>query len=397
LRTATFFLFLGTWLVFMPFHPGHPLTVDSVVTLDTVRAMSQGTLSIPKAMVTREGRNGRQYSLYGPLLPLLSLPAYKVVSMMESHPSQPGSPFITWADYTALGINQWICALLVALVFETALAWGLPVSWALGVSVAVATSTMILPYSRDYFSQPLAALCVFGAFLSLRHSVSNHSRVKMTLSSLWMGAAVLTRMDMLVLVPGFLFSGLLALRKTCLGISFRGVCLLIIPFLVCLMGLLVFDWYRWGTWFSTPYQRMPFTTPLIDSLPRFFYSRDLSLFLFNPLLLPSLVFLVLTWRESRWLWSGILIGGLCYFIVVASYVDFHGGICPGPRYLLVLVPVFLLPLLAGLGKPNWRTPLIGAVLVTCWIVGLMMNGYAAWVDYSQSLPAWDFWRGLVSS
>lgn len=397
MKPVTLLLFLGTWLAYMQFHPGHPLTVDSMVTLDTVRAMAQGSLAIPKTMVTRQGRNGQQYSLYGPLLPLVSLPAYKVASWLEGQSSEPGTAQITRADYVALGTNQWISALIVVLLFTTALCWGTPFYWALGVSVAAAFTTMLLPYSRDFFTQPLVALCVFSAFRLLLFTRNAGSRAGLAWASLMIGAAVLTRMDMIVILPGFLLCGFHALRKMDSGVTWRDIGLLLIPLLACLLGLIVFDWYRWGIWFFSPYSSLPFTTPLIDSLPRFIYSHDLSVFLFNPLLIPSMVLMVYTWREAWWLWSGILVSDICYLILVASYVDYHGGICPGPRYLLALMPLNLMPLLLGLGMPGMRTLVTGMVLAVCGVAGLMMNGYAAWVDYTQAVPAWTFWSGVISN
>ncbi len=394
MKPVTLLLFLGTWLAYMQFHPGHPMTVDSMVTLDTVRAMAQGSLAVPKAMVTRQGRNGFQYSLYGPLLPLVALPAYKVVSWLDGRSSEPGSAHFTWADYAALGTNQWICALIVVLLYVTARGWGAPLPWALGISLVSAFATMLLPYSRDFFNQPLVALCVFSAFRFLAISGNAGSRIGLTWASFMIGAAVLARMDMVVILPGFLLCGFLALRKMDSGGTWREIGLLVIPLLACVLGLLVFDWYRWGTWFFTPYSKLPFTTPLIDSLPRFIYSHDLSVFLFNPLLIPSMVLLVCTWKEAGWLWSGILVSDICYLLVVASYVDYHGGICPGPRYLLSLMPLNLMPLLLGLRMPEMRRLVMVVVLTGCGVVGLMMNGYAAWVDYTQAVPAWDFWRSF---
>lgn len=357
--------------------------------------MAHGSLAVPKAMVTREGRNGAQYSLYGPLLPLVSLPAYKLTSWGEGSSSGPGAPEISWADMAALGTNQWICALLASLMFEMALFWGVPLWRAVGVSILTAFTTMLLPYSRDYFTQPLAALCVLSAFVGLRQSSAAGTLKGLVLSSFMIGAAVLTRMDMLVMVPGFLLSGLLALSQSRVGITQRSLGLLMIPLFSCLAGLILFDWYRWGAWLTTPYTRMPFSTPLIDSLPRFLWSHDLSLFLFNPLLIPSFFLMAFTWKEERWLWSGILLSSVSYLLLIASYVDYHGGVCPGPRYLLVLVPLNLLPLLRGLGRLSIRNWATVGVLVVCGFVGLMLNGYAALVDYSQAVPAWDFWKSFL--
>ncbi|MCA9425558.1 MAG: hypothetical protein KC994_10820, partial [Candidatus Omnitrophica bacterium] len=84
-------LFLISGLFFTLFHPGHPMTVDSAATLQTVRALARGHLHIPEMMVTRPGREGRHYSYYGPLLPVLSLPGYFLGSQFDNPPPPPGA------------------------------------------------------------------------------------------------------------------------------------------------------------------------------------------------------------------------------------------------------------------------------------------------------------------
>jgi hypothetical protein len=405
-------LFLGSWCFFTLFHPGKPLTVDSKVNLDTVRAMARGGLAVPEAFVTRKGRGGLHYSLYGPLLPVLSLPAYKAVSLFESNPPAPGEERIGWADRAALGTNQWISAAIVTLIYLSGLLFGVPSGLSFYLSILAGISTMVLPYSRDYFSQPAAALGLLACFYFLLRWERTGQPRWMSYASVSMGFAVLARMDVAVAFPGMLASGFLVSREIRRRepeeqpLHLGG---LLWPFLVCAGGLLLFDRYRWGSWTGAPYGGLRFDAPLIDSLPRFLFSRDLSVFLYNPLLVASVAPLFLSWRSCWRLWTGILLCDAFYLILVGKYQDFHGGICPGPRYLLALVPLNLLPLAAGLARTSPPSPLscrrgdershrwlIWAGLGLLALPGILVNGYSAVVDYGQAPSAWIFWKTLFS-
>lgn len=398
MRAQALVLFLTSGLFFTAFHPGKPLTVDSKVTLDTVRAMARGGLSIPEEFVTRVGRDGKHYSLYGPLLPVLSIPGYLLGCLLDEDPPEPGESRMGWGDCFALAGNQWISAGIVTLFFLTALEFGAVVRSALVLAMLASVSTMILPYSRDYFTQPLAALTLLAAFHALLAFERTGDRALLFAASTAMGLALLTRLDMAAALPGLLWIGVAVQRHPRNDGERNPVDLmpLLAPMLACVLALLAFDWVRWGRLFGAPYGTQRFDTPLIDSVPKLLFGADLSVFLYNPLLVASGIAMALTWREKRHLWVGILVSAFAHLYVVAKYNDYHGGLCPGPRYLLSLVPLSLAPLGAALSQRrlDGSGTLFGLLVLAA--PGVLINGYSVAVDYTQAPAAWYFWVGKIA-
>lgn len=385
--------------------PGKPLTVDSLTNLETTRALAQGKLSVPRSLVTRQGHDGNHYSLYGPLLPMIALPGYLLGEAIGNR-SSPGASSFMLGDQLALATNTWISAIIVWLLYRIGLFAGASAWRVVYLAGLCGLSTMLLPYSRDFFNQPLAAACLLIAHILLiiqnnhleQSSGTDGKFLWLGCASLAMGAAILSRMDMCALVPGFYMSAYLMQPRQLFGMTYRSIrwlAALLMPLSACLMGLLLLDRYRWGGWLATPYASLSFNTPLIDTLPRFFFSPDLSLIFHNPLLLVSWGMIPFSWRQYRWLYIGIFISSITYLILVGSYVDYHGGICPGPRYLMVLVPLHLVPLF--LGWKNLERKWIAVIAIgLVALPGILMNGYSAFVDYTQMPTAWDFWSGILT-
>ncbi len=399
MKSQALLLFLAAWLFFTAFHPGRPLTVDGKVTLDTVRAMARGGLAVPKALVTREGRNGEHYSLYGPLLPLVSLPGYRVGCLFDPEPPGPGEERMGWGDCFALASNQWISAGITTLLYVVALRFGASGRSALALAALASVSTMVLPYSRDYFTQPLAALMLLAAFLALMAHDRHGGRMLLFAASTAMGLVLLARLDMAATLPGFLWAGRgvqRARQERGGGLPRIELALLLAPLLACVLGLLVFDWMRWGGLFSAPYGTQRFDTPLIDSLPRLLFSGDLSVFLHNPLLIASALGMTFTWKSERHVWVGILLADLGYLYIVGKYNDYHGGLCPGPRYLLALIPLSLVPLAAALARWDLSRPSRFVGLLVLAAPGVLLNGYSTVVDYAQAESAWTYWTGKLA-
>jgi len=172
---------------------------------------------------------------------------------------------------------------------------------------------------------------------------------------------------------------------------------MLLPFFVSIALLLLFDSVRWGEWSGSHYGELGFNTPLMDSMPRFVLSPELSLFLYNPLILASFYFLFRYWNAFKWFGIGLLAMDLIYLFVVAMYKDYHGGLCPGPRYFLSLVPLNLIPLFLGLSQERNRTFWVWGMLGVLVMVGISINGYEATVDYTTAPPAWDYWKGMLIS
>ena len=395
MKSVAALLFVLLWGFFSLFHPGRTFTVDGAVSLDTVRSMGRGRLDVPETLVTRPGRGGLHYSLYGPLLALVSLPGYALGSTIDPEPPGPGSRVFGWGDRFALATNQWVSAAIGAVLFLAAREFGNSARRSTTFAVAACLSTMVLPYSRDFFTQPLAALLVLLAGYFLLSTTDGRGERVRFASGCAFGLAILARMDMGILLPGFLvWIGIEAWGDR--SRVFRSLRAFAVPVLGCLALLLLFDRFRWGSWAGAPYGDQRFDRPLVDTIPRLLFSPELSVLLYNPLLVPSFLATPFLWKERKALCLGIAAMNLCYLVLVGKYNDFHGGLCPGPRYLLALVPIGLLPLAAALGTPRAIPAWLIAALCLCFLVGLGMNGYEVSVDYTAAPRAREFWTALLS-
>jgi len=146
--------------------------------------------------------------------------------------------------------------------------------------------------------------------------------------------------------------------------------------------LLVFNWVFFGSPWRPP---QPFITGnLIEGIRGLLVSRGHGLFVFAPVA----VIAMLAWplairkrpRESYIIGSGFLL----YFLLMAAYSIWHGGECYGPRYLVPVIPLFMVPLGLALA---WalrcsRPALLGITLI-CGL-SLWLNLIAA-VHYCGSL------------
>ncbi len=97
----------------------------------------------------------------------------------------------------------------------------------------------------------------------------------------------------------------------------------------------------------------------------------MGLFFFSPFLLPALAAPVVLWRRGeRSFAAGV---GACVWLqplVMAGYANWHGGATLGPRYLGVVVPMFVLAaLLVPLGR--WRSVWVGAATASLVLHALL--------------------------
>jgi hypothetical protein len=111
-----------------------------------------------------------------------------------------------------------------------------------------------------------------------------------------------------------------------------------------------------------------FETPLLTGLHGLLFSKGKSIFVFAPLILLAIWEFPALWRRNRDLGFVCGMGPLAYLLFYATYTQWEGGYCPGPRYLLsgiLLSCVALGPLLAQANPRVWRIALVLCLLGAC--------------------------------
>ncbi|NJL92732.1 MAG: hypothetical protein HC915_02850, partial [Anaerolineae bacterium] len=154
-----------------------------------------------------------------------------------------------------------------------------------------------------------------------------------------------------------------------------------VPILLGVGGLLLHNALRSGNPWTSGYADQGFETPPWVGISGLLLAPGRSVFLFAP----PLVLAVWLWRPFWRRWPALaeaigLAWGLA-LLVYGSWWAWHGGWAWGPRFLVPLLPVSLLPLGLVWEQPRmlWRVGLAGAVLV-----GALVNGLGTWTDVNRT-------------
>jgi hypothetical protein len=183
-------------------------------------------------------------------------------------------------------------------------------------------------------------------------------------SSVWSGAfcgyGVLTRTELILVVPWALLYFVLAVRSR--RADWRpALAAFGVPLLICACLWLGWNWLRFDAWLQTGavYQlaagRTLFQPRLVlQSVPAQLLSFQRSIFVYSPPLLLALAAWPTLWRRSRSL-SIVATGiGLTLFAFFSTFSAWNAAASWGPRFLVPLTPILMLPLARWLDSRRRR-------------------------------------------
>lgn len=222
------------------------------------------------------------------------------------------------------------------------------------LALSYALGTMALPHGRTFFSEPLAGLGILLGFYLAGFGPITPARCAAIGAA--MALALLTRLDSLVMLPGI---GLTLLWRYALenagpkslssvqqfaqlvlatpAFLFRFILLLIGPSSV-LVWQLTFNTLAFGGPFESAYadqtEGINFSTPWLIGAHGFLGSPGKSLFLFSPIILLALF----GWRRLFHLYPalswGLWLAIIAKVFLHATWQNWAGGWCWGPRHIM---------------------------------------------------------------
>lgn len=381
--------FLGFLIFYHLTISGQLSSPDEEVLFRVARAValtgSSAVAPIQAGFATRQGLDGKQYAQYGLGQPLLAIPWYWLGRWWAQADPVDRSWFLpspyhqheqTWQAYQErFGVtlfNGWVSAALAALAgWCAARLWG---NGHAGTWVALATGlgTMVWPYAKTFFSEPLAALFLLTAWACLVCLADLPHWV--LLSGLAMGWAVLVRLDSLAFLPGFLFLACWAKPRPWLN-----AVLWLAPISLACGFLGWVNYERFGFIFSSGYSDQPegiaFSTPLLEGLHGLLLSPGRSLFLYGPALVLAPYGWVRLARSRRRIVLGTVLAGVPFLLAMASWQNWEGGWCWGPRHIYQLTPLLALGIgWLGAGSFKTWTPWKRGLLWSWCVVSVFISG-----------------------
>jgi hypothetical protein len=388
---AALALYLGT-------SGGSMATTDAVVTFDLTKGLvERHSLALSGNLLGLEsmrGTDGRYYSPFGIVPSVYNVPFYLAGRCVGAAVGRGlGSPDTLPKAVVTLG-GAVAAALVVWATFL--LAWRL-CGTARGACIAaglLATGTLLWPYSKFGFNQPLAALFVVLAAVALLQGVREEWWPAGTWAGVWTGLALLTRHELgLLAAVGAVYLFVATRSRPAagrrLGARFGIACLAA----VVVWGTL--NAIRFGNPLDTGLLRDPtpaFGSPIAEGLAGLLFSPGASLFLYSPVVLLAVPALWHLWRKDRptaWLLGAPVVLLLLLYAQLGNWV---GGRSYGGRYLVVVLPLCCaaLPPWLAIARGRMARWLVAAVCVAsvaAQVPGVAMDFGKAGLAWARQYPA----------
>ncbi len=326
------------------------------------------------------GRNGRLYSKYGLGQSVAAIPFWLLGRLLSW--LTPGLGHDYAVRFAASFLNGVATALTAWLVFDTSLALGYRPATAMALSLSYGLATMAWPYAKNWYSEPSVTMLVLLTFDAGIRIGNVWSRRDGWSGGVAFALAVLFRITTLIWLPAFL---LLFIGPGTGNRRARAAAILI-PALLAVALTGIYNIARFGSPLSFGYPEAHWDSPIVLGLIGLLGSAGKGLFYYNPPLMLGLAGLVLWFSAAR----GRRVEGATVLALatltlgyVAPYRFWTGGWNWGPRFLLPLIPMMLLP--AGALLELARSRLVPALWVASCVLGVLVNLPAVLVDHSRYL------------
>lgn len=235
-------------------------------------------------------------------------------------------------------------------------------------ALAYGLTTLAWPYSRTFFREPLLALLTtlaMAAYVRWRKA----ARWRYALIGLgWAALSVAVKLTSVVLLLIYGLALLPALlqsrRQRALVVWAGGLVLLGGALFLAALGV------RYGEMNLVELWRTAWATDVWTRLLRIYgllLSPGKGLFLYSPTLLLALPGLLALWRRERAVAAFVIGVVVAYLGLYSGYGMWYGGLCWGPRFLVPIIPLLMIPMAETLSSQR-RLARVG-------IVGLLLIGF----------------------
>jgi len=376
----SFLLFLNFF--YFLFSSGRVRTIDEVSAAFQVESIARhGTAAIPQAVEAKMfygtlDRFGQPESPYPPGQAVAMLPWYAAGRFAGKHlPGVPSDLRDIVSDFFLTGESAFFSALAAALALCMFLQLGIAPKISLIAAGILALATPLAAYSGWLFSEPLATALLLGAaaiLFAAPQGTTIHIARALGAGAL-LGAAIWVRPTHIIVMPIFLIALFVRERE-------KGRNAAAAVAIAAGVGVALLLWrnaYLHGSPVEFGYPTAAeggkalntFQTPLATGLLGFLVSPGKSIFLFSPPILLAMLGLPRLWRRDRGLAFVAAAAPIAYLLFFATYTQWEGGYCYGPRYLVPALALLGLGVGPALERASRNTRLVAiAVFVAGFFV-----------------------------
>ncbi|RMH56214.1 MAG: hypothetical protein D6679_09795 [Candidatus Hydrogenedentota bacterium] len=368
-------LFAAFLLFEIAFAPGHLFSYDEVVILETAQQiLDSAQAGLPDTREIREyskvGRDGRLYSKFGMGMTGAVLPFAAAGRLLGLRLS----PRLRreFSDFIASFANAFYLALLGSFLYLLMRDYRLSRRAGTAATVTAILGTSLCVFGRGLFNDLVTGLGLLLAFRSARTN-------RPFLAGSAVAISIASRLEYVLVLPAFfLFAGVRRRPARFLApLVFTG-------------GLLfLYNAARFGAFFdqgqinTDPYDT--FSTPLLNGLTGLFLSPGKGVFWYTPPLLLAILAVGDFSRRYRTDLAVIVALSVPLVILHAKWHSWMGGWSFGPRRLIALLPLWLLP--SGLAVEKlMRTRRGIGILGGIFCFGLAVQSSGLLVNFMRAIP-----------
>ena len=344
----------------------------------------------------RPAPDGKFYSPYPVLPSIVDYPAAR----LEKKVKREWKPGLALTDPLGIHVASAICGALTCLLFfRICRRLGVSVPVAGGSTLVLGVATMIWPYARDPFSEMLQTACFTGFAGSLLAVADSPRRLHAVALGAWAGLLINTKQIYAVALLGAAVFLVVLLRKDLRRLAWTALlgAAAFAPFVWLAVS---YNLMRLGTVVDTAAaSNAPlFTERVFYGLLGFLASPGKSVFLYSPPLLAALFGVPRLWREHRVAAIALACAAVPVVLVYAKHVMWNGDQAWGPRYLVFLHPVAMVPfaLLVQAGLRRWQKLAVGLLVAGGLAVQILGSVFwrGHWIGMARTVN--EIWLGRAN-
>ncbi|MCB9782507.1 MAG: glycosyltransferase family 39 protein [Candidatus Omnitrophica bacterium] len=384
---ALFLFFVGLYLLTSP---GHLYTIDSKVSFETTQSLvTKGNLDVSGNRITVKDAEGHSTGRYGLLQMVLCIPLYLGGQAMDAMFPNPDFLYENWRITLVATFNQFVAAVGLVLFYLILRELGGKHPACLAATLSLGFATPWWTYSRDLFRQPIAGVLFLWAIWGVLRYGNSRRKSGLLEAAIATGLSITNRITVVVAWPGLF----LLLVSRVWGENRKKILQLIsITTILVTVGILLqiaTNYWRFGHWWGWAYTERIFSLSFIPrNVPDLLLSPARGLFLFCPALIFVFHGAMATWRKDRGLAAAIALMFAAKMALFGTYYDYTGGMNPGPRYLIPIMPVLYL-YVGVLAITEWKQKSFRYPFYFFSGIGFIANGFNSITPYHLSMTFWD--------